>query len=356
MPKPSVYEIDDEGRRLLVNLQQHYEEWTDAQRASMQYARGRLTWKTVSGRDYLYRIVDSRGNGRSLGARSEETERQFDEWVQTEDIRRTAADRTEQLNRLVMRDAQIYKALRLPRISSEAAEILRALDQNQILGQSVMVVGTTAIAAYEIEASWRFAAAASSSGESLDTTQDFDLTWVRDADRETLTTVGKSTAGILEILKQIDSTYTVNTERHFQARNAAGYEVELLLPRSLEKSVPANEALSPVPLEEQDWLLGGTRVDHVVVGFDGKPARIIAPDPRLFALHKLWLAEKPGRSVNKIKKDRAQGNALLRTIVDLMPHYPLDEQFTDALAPSLRTHLDRWKSMNKISVTGARHS
>jgi hypothetical protein len=47
MPKPNVYEIDDEGRRLLVNLQQHYEEWTDAQRASMQYARGRLTWKTI---------------------------------------------------------------------------------------------------------------------------------------------------------------------------------------------------------------------------------------------------------------------------------------------------------------------
>ena len=55
--------INDEGQRLLVNLAQHYEVWLDASRV---LAKGRLQWKTVAGKDYLYRIVDSRVRGQIL--------------------------------------------------------------------------------------------------------------------------------------------------------------------------------------------------------------------------------------------------------------------------------------------------
>jgi hypothetical protein len=55
-----------EQSRLLVNLRQRYETWMDAERerAGMPYD---LRRKTVSGKDYLYRIVDRSGNGQSLG-------------------------------------------------------------------------------------------------------------------------------------------------------------------------------------------------------------------------------------------------------------------------------------------------
>ena len=92
------------------------------------------------------------------------------------------------------------------------------------------------------------------------------------------------------MLKRLDETYTLNTERSFQMRNRAGYEVEVLVSKSLSKAFPRSERFVPIAMEEQDWLLLGTPVSHVVAGRDGLPARIIAPDPRYFGLQKLWLS------------------------------------------------------------------
>jgi hypothetical protein len=58
-----TYDIDDEGLRLLANLEQHYASWIEAERILMP---GRLAWKTVSARDYLYCFVNGRGLGRAL--------------------------------------------------------------------------------------------------------------------------------------------------------------------------------------------------------------------------------------------------------------------------------------------------
>src|SRR3546814_10570655 len=82
------------------------------------------------------------------------------------------------------------------------------------------------------------------------------------------------------MLKAVDSTFTVNTERPFQARNAKAYEVELLSAGSTIASMHRHDQPKPIPLPEQEWLLPGTRISHVVVGRDGSPARLVVPDPR----------------------------------------------------------------------------
>jgi hypothetical protein len=106
------------------------------------------------------------------------------------------------------------------------------------------------MAVYEIEARVRFATAAG-----VDSTLDFGMTWVAaEARQTTLAAVGAAPRTLLDVMKRVDSTYTVNTERNFQARNASGYEVELLLPMSLAGTLPRNETLFPFALPEQDWL------------------------------------------------------------------------------------------------------
>ena len=120
--------------------------------------------------------------------------------------------------------------------------------------------------------------------------------------------------------------------------------VEILLAPSVASSYPKLERLQPVALPEQEWLLLGTRVDQVVCGRDATPARIVAPDPRYFALQKLWLAEKPTRNPLKRPKDRRQGEALLKTIASSMPHYRLDDAFGAALPVELAPHFDAWRS------------
>jgi hypothetical protein len=321
--------MDDEALRLLTNLAQRYSAWVDAERLLRS---GRVAWKTVHGRDYLYRIANGRGNGRSLGPRSQDTERVYAAAA-------AARESAKLVWPLLKRDGALYRALRLPQIDSASAALLREFDLHGLMGPTLMVVGTNAMAVYEIEARSRFATAAG-----VDTTADFDMTWVAaDSRATTLAAIGAAPRTLLDVMKQVDSTYTVNTERSFQARNARGYEVELLMPKLLEATFPRLETLRPVALIEQDWLLPGRRVEHIVCGLDGLPAKIIAPDPRRFALQKLWLSEKPTRDPLKKPKDAKQGALLLDAIEARMPQYRLDDAFRAELPSELLPYFNAWR-------------
>jgi hypothetical protein len=327
------YEIDDEALRLLVNLQQHYASWIEAERILLP---GRLAWKTVGARDYLYCLVNGRGLGHSLGPRSAETEALFE---QAQLARKTV----DILWPTLGREGALYRTMRLPRVSSAAAELLREFDRQRLLGDSLMIVGTNAMAVYEVEARLRFATAAG-----VDTTQDVDMTWVAEVGRQTtLAALRAAPRTLLDVMKRVDATYTVNTERKFQVRNSSGYEVELLMPLSLEGTLPRTETIVPIALREQDWLLPGRRIEHVLCGLDGLPARVVVPDPRWFALQKLWLAEKPERNSLKKPKDAKQGELLLSAIKQRMPHYPMDDAFRAELPSELQPHFDRWRNLSR---------
>jgi hypothetical protein len=167
-------------------------------------------------------------------------------------------------------------------------------------------------------------------------TEDFDLAWA--ASEQNAGSAGSEPA-VWPMLKSVDTTFTVNSERGFQARNADAYEVELLAAPSTFPGLPRRDQPRPVPLAEQEWLLMGRTVDQVLPTADRKAARIVAPDPRYFALMKLWLADKPGRDRLKVEKDRMQGAALLIAIREAMPHYPMDAAFRQEVPAELTPYL-----------------
>jgi hypothetical protein len=100
----------------------------------------------------------------------------------------------------------------------------------------------------------------------------------------------------------------------------------------------------PVPLPEQEWLLNGRPVDHVVISRSGAPARIVAPDPRWFALQKLWMARQAKRNPLKRPKDLKQGLALLNAVEEAMPQYRLDQAFEASLPAALIEPFRAWKA------------
>jgi hypothetical protein len=73
-----------------------------------------------------------------------------------------------------------------------------------------------------------------------------------------------------------------------------------------------------------------------VCGRDAQPARIVAPDPRWFALHKLWLGGQGKRNPLKRDKDINQGRALLKAVRERMPQFPLDAAFQATLPAELQ--------------------
>jgi hypothetical protein len=321
-----IVPFSDEQTRLLINLEQQYEVWIEAERTLFNLPYN-LKWKTVSGKDYLYEIIDRDGNGKSLGRRAPATEAAFEKYRADKEA---AAARRDQTRTILVESCRLYRALRLPLVPEEAAKILREADRRSLLGTHLLVIGTNAVPAYFIEAGGRIVNAPAE-------TQDFDLAWSAETEDD-------DDNPVWAMLKSVDSTYTVNTERTFQARNAKAYEVELLVAPSRVKSMGRRVRPTPVPLEEQEWLLNGQFVTHVVVGRDASPARLIVPDPRWFALQKLWLSVQDKRNPLKRAKDATQGIALLNAIQEAMPRFKMDAAFEMGLPAELRPHFERWKT------------
>ncbi len=365
----AVTPLSDAHRVVLTNLAQQYEVWMESARRAAALDFVFQTKRLARGHadtgpahyEYLYRMTDAgKGLGNSVGRLTPELDAMAQRQRQLKaDALAMERERHNQLANLCRqyRALRIGQTLRLGIVASAAAEILRMMDVYGFLGHSYMVVGTHAIPTYEIEANARFA-------EGVDATEDFDMTWTSGkldlqagaptqawnaarvaglaADDPLVQYLNTAPRSLREVLKRVDETYTKNAERTFQMRNRAGYEVEVLLAKSLAHEYPRSEQLAPIPLEEQDWLLLGQPVSHVIVGRDGTAAKVIAPDPRYFALQKLWLAEKPGRSALKRPKDFNQGNLVLDAVHDFMPHYPVGDAFYEALPKSLKKHYAAW--------------
>lgn len=322
----TVTPFTDEQVRNLINIRQQYEVWRDAGRdlAAMPY---NLRIKEVSGIAYLYELIDRSGNMKSLGRLDEEKRTAFDSYKAAKEATKA---RLEDSRVMLAERARIYRSLHLPMIDPEAGKILREADRRRLLGSHLMVVGTNAMPAYHIEANGRIR-------DVPEETLDFDLAWTAEPPAD-------EAASVWMMLKAVDGTYTVNSERAFQARNAKAYEVEILAAPSRMEGMFRKDQPRPVALPEQEWLLLGRQVDHVVIARDNSPARIVAPDPRYFALHKLWMAEKDGRNPLKRPKDEKQGMLLLDAVAQAMPHYPMNNAFVSGLPDELLPHFHRWKA------------
>jgi hypothetical protein len=323
MGMPRFRPFTDEQIRTLVNLRQRYEVWRDAERAvrALPYD---LRRKRVGDYEYLYEIRDRSGNGTSLGRWDDDKARQFETYRAD---KAAGKERVALSGAAVEEGARLARALRVPMLASSAGPILREADCRGLLDGQLLVVGTNALLAYAGEAVGTLGL--------VDETEDFDLAWAG-SERATGTPVW-------DLLKAVDATFTVNTERSFQARNAVAYEVELLIAPSRAHALARLDRPHPIPLPEQEWLLLGRPVDQVVTCRDATAARIVAPDPRWFGLHKLWLAEKPSRNPAKRGKDKAQGLGVLDAVAAAMPHYPLGAAFEAAIPAELRPHWREWR-------------
>lgn len=321
---PAVSPFSDEQLRALVNVRQRYEVWRDAERdlRAMPYD---LRRKTVGKYEYLYEIEDRSGNGRSLGAWDADKEREFEQYQAR---KAELKARRKRAGEVLAESGRLARAAGAPQVSSAIGPILREADLRGLLDGALLVVGTNCIPAYAQEAAGRILGAA-------DETEDFDIAWAGGEPR--------GDAPVWSLLKAVDPTFTVNSEREFQARNADAYEVELLVAPSRAGAMGKREKPRPIPLPEQEWLLLGKPVDQVVICRDATAVRIVAPDPRWFALQKLWLSGQAKRNPFKRRKDREQGVAMLDAVAEAMPHYPLDEEFAASLPPELQPHWREWR-------------
>lgn len=62
------------------------------------------------------------------------------------------------------------------------------------------------------------------------------------------------------------------------------------------------------------WLLAAPQFEQVAIGEDGWPVRMIVPEPRTFALHKLWVSRRADRQPLKRPRDVAHSSAVAELV------------------------------------------
>ncbi len=319
----ALSELNDEQRREMIDMHQLFDGWRSADHEFRHSYKGRMRWKKVHGKEYLYRVRDS--VEKSLGPRSPETEKIKSDYTEA---RTRLKRRATTLKKKIEGRAPINRALRLGQMPAIAARILRKLDEAGLLGNQLIVVGTHALFAYSAKAGVVF-------GGDLTATQDIDLMY--DVRRHISLAVAPEVneAGILGLLRSVDPTFS-NKAGDFRAMNDDGYYVDLIRPASKNEGSKNIQGLTdndlvPTAIFGLEWLMNAPRFEATVIASDGLPVWVSCIDPRVYALYKYWLATKAEtREPLKKQRDKAQSKEVARVARDYL-NLPFEAKSLTAL-------------------------
>jgi hypothetical protein len=302
-------ELSAEQRRIAIDAAQLYEHLIELQ-AERQKLKGGLYWKHVAGHEYLVRVTDRKGGNRSLGPRSPETEQAYREFTET---KRDLSARVHSINEEVARQAKFCVAASVNRVPRLAADIVRSLDASGLLGSHLIIFGSHAMYAYEMAAGVQLKAGLLQTG---------DLDTLLNTKDEIELAGSIRSAGLLGILQDVDATFKPQRKRSFRAVNAKGFMVDLIRAPIDQAgglaltSIGSGHDLVAEQLRGLEWLTALPLMTQIVIADNGFPVRFVVPEPRVFALHKLWVSLQPTRDPIKRKRDLRQAEAVVQLALD----------------------------------------
>jgi hypothetical protein len=324
-------ELSSEQIRQHIDTAQAYEVYRTSLKEYEQRFLGSMSWKkSTNDKEYLYKKTG--GIWKSLGARSPETEMIYNQFHAGRD---NSKERVARLAQRLDELAPVNRAMALGRVPLLTARILRALKLG-LIGTAIDVVGTNALFVYE-----RMAAVHITSG--LLSTQDVDL--LMDS-RFNLRLITKdfSHKGLIGLLQKIDHSFVPLAKNGYRAANRDGFLVDLIKPvpkdvmSSKEKmrfSADADD-LQAIEIEGLSWLVNSPKTQTVVIDERGYPLTYSCPDPRAFALHKLWLSRRADRDAAKRIRDEQQARIVAQLIAKRLPHLSFESSDLQALPFALR--------------------
>jgi hypothetical protein len=133
-------------------------------------------------------------------------------------------------------------------------------------------------------------------------------------------------------LKRADRSFDFIARQSFRAVNQSGYMVDLVKPepnppmKKEKRQMGAGDDLMAAEIRNLQWLVSAPKFSRIVIGDDGYPATMVVPDPRAFAVHKLWLSRQMDREPVKKKRDRAQALTVSKIILQYFPGHQFNPE------------------------------
>jgi hypothetical protein len=327
-----IRELDSEQRKIYINSCQVYQAYMDEVRASYQF-HGGMRWKKTGDKEYLFKTRGGNGFGKSMGVRSPETEAIFDQFHERKDNHK---ERFASLKDSLVRQARLCVAVNINRMPKIPAQILRQLDKEGVLGKGISVLGTHALYAYE-----------ASAGVIIDNdimeTMDVDLLY--NAQKKLKLSAEMAHSGLIGLLKKIDKSFEIPSDGHYRAINNRGFMVELVKktpepPFKIESQFISNrkDDLKAAEMDGLKWLNSAPAFHKMAIGEDGFPVELVVPDPRYFALNKLWVSQQLDRDPVKKPRDYQQAKVVANIALNYLG-MTFDEEFLQVFPESIREQI-----------------
>lgn len=288
----------------------------DARRELRRDYAGGMHYKTINGKEYLYKTHDRKGNATSLGPRSDDNDRKLSQFVRH---KHTLVQRIADLKQAYETQCRMNAAVRLGSVPNQVADVIEQLDDAELLDHSLIVIGTNAMHAYEALAGVRF-------DSGLMATLDVDLLWNHHTKLSLGATAAVKTEGLLGLLKKADKTFQIDPRNSFRARSSKGFMVDLI--RQMPDPPWADEPdrffesdLVATDIRNMTWMLNAPHIHVPAIAMDGRCLMMNVPDPRAFTLFKVWLSRQDDREPTKKLRDIEQARAVARLIQDKLPQY-----------------------------------
>jgi hypothetical protein len=336
-----MYPLDSAQSKQVQDSILVFEALRDAHQKYRDY-RGGMHWKTINGRKYLYKTLDRRGNARSLGPESPET---VEMEVQFKRRKEALKERIKALQAQMDRHERVNRALRVGSVPSEVASICRQLDESDLMGKAVMIIGTNAMHAYEAMAGVRFKS-------DLMATIDVDVLWNHKSKLSLAASEQVDVGGLMGLLKRADRSFEKMANQPFRAVSSKGFMVDLIrqMPNPPWADEPdrffEDDDLVATDIWNMNWMLGAPQVKVPVIAMDGSVAMMAAPDPRAFVMFKLWLSEAPDREPIKKQRDLEQATEVISLIQDyldprLIENWPSLKSFPEEVVQKTMSMVER---------------
>jgi hypothetical protein len=333
-------ELSPHQAKAFVDAEQLYRAHQDT-REKMQPYKGGMHWKTVNGRQYLYRTLDSKGAAKSLGPRTQATEALHLQFHQRRsELEQRWATQQQRLDE----QRRMVKALRVGSAPRLLAQLCRALCDHGLMGKNLLIIGTNALFAYEALAGVRLRG-------DVTATQDMDVLF-KHTTRLTAVARDIGPEGLMGVLKTVDKTFEISKTQAFRAINNDGYMVDLIrqTPKPPWKPEPHNlgeqDAFVAVDIANMDGMLNSPSIRQFAVADNGLPFEMAVPDPRAFMLFKSWLSRQPEREPVKRTRDAAQAQVVSQLLRERLPQFPMAWDSLKAFPKDLltqREHLSEYK-------------
>lgn len=319
-------DLSAQQTRQLIDCEQLYASYRDAQTALVERLAGSMSWKTVKGRAYLYR--KSGDTWKSLGVQDDRTREIHARFHTQRDAFRI---RRQSLDDRIREMAPVNRAMRLGRVPAMSARLIRKFERAAVLGHGLRIVGTHALYAYERLGGVQFGAEAIA-------TMDIDPLFDARARIKLLSSTLEND-GLIGLLQSVDKSFRATQTDSFRAVNDAGFMVDLITPARRFAAMRKGKAriggrlddLAAVGIEGLVWLENVPATEQVVISERGYPLTMVVPDVRAFMCHKAWVAARDDRDPLKKRRDWHQAQTLAEMLVTRLPSNRLEDPALQAV-------------------------